>query len=170
MTTTDTETPDAPAAGQVVPSIPNDTGELVPMTQAMLVEWLNGEDIAEDDGSDENVYELALKILGAETEADVLKQDDVRKIETILDQAIVVRSIRWRKSTKRDDGKGRYALMQCVDADGAPFIASCGATKVVLQLRKAQLAGWLPWRVTFNGEQTQGGNTVYELVPATEDF
>lgn len=166
---TDTQTI---ATGDVskLPAIPDDTGELVPMTQAMLTAWLDGEAITEDDNNDELSYELAVRILGASSEADALKQDDVRKVDTLIGKSFVVRSVTWRKSTKRADGKGRYAVMQCVDADGVPFIASCGATKVVLQLRKAQLAGWMPWKVALNAAETSTGNTVYELVAAPEDF
>lgn len=170
MTQTETDTGTPTATAEVVPSIPNETGDMVPMTQALLVSWLRGEDIAEDDDSDELAYELAVRILGAESEAEALKQDDVRKVATLVDQNFVVLSVTWRKSTKSEDGAGRYALMRCADADGVPFLSSCGATKVVLQLRKAQLAGWLPWRVSLNAEETSNKRTIYELVPASEDF
>lgn len=170
MTTTETGTPaDKPA--EVVPSIPDaTTGDLVPMTQAMLVQWLRGEDIPDDDNSDELTYEMALKILGADSPEAALAKDDVRKVASLVGTGFAVRSVQWRRSTKSEDGAGRYAVMQCVDADGVAFLSSCGATKVVLQLRKAQLAGWLPWKVSLDATETSNNRTVYELVPAPEDF
>lgn len=148
----------------------DDVGTLEPLSREAVVRWLDGADISEDDEAGIDVLALAESILGAKDEAGVFAQDDVRKNDVLRDQTFAVLSLVWRKSTKRDDGQGRYALCRCVDADGAQFIWSTGATKVVLQLRKAQLEGWLPWTVTLNAEQTASGNTVLELVAPSPDF
>lgn len=152
------------------PVQPAGGGELATLTRAQLVTWLNGTDITEEDQSDELDYATAMKILTAENEAAVLAKDEVRKIATLDGETFVVRDLAWRKSTKSEDGKGRYAVMHCVDGDGEAFITSCGATKVVLQLRKAQLEGWLPWAVELAISQTSNGRTVYELTAPTEPF
>ena len=130
-----------------VPAVPDATGAMVPMTPEIIAAWLAGNDITEEDQTDQLDYETALRILSAETPEAALSLDDVRAIKDLIGKQFIVVSLTWRKSTKSDDGKGRYAIMQCADADGVKFMASCGGTKVVLQLRKAQLAGWLPWQV-----------------------
>lgn len=156
--------------GGGVATIPDDTGEMVPMTQELIVAWLAGEDITEEDATDEFDYATAMKILGADTPEAALAQDDVRKFADLVGKQIVITAVTWRKSTKSDDGKGRYAVLSCADADGVPFLSSCGATKVVLQVRKGQLDGWLPWQVEVSASETSNGRTVYELVMPTPDF
>lgn len=150
-------------------AIPDATGDLVEMTNEMFTAWINGDDIEEEDGDDFDVYALARQILGAESEAEALKQDDVRKPADMHDERFTILSVVWRKSVKSDSGKGRYAVLRCVDGDGTPFLMTCGAVKVVLQVRKAQLEGWLPWTVVLNAETTASNRTVLELV-APGDF
>lgn len=144
--------------------------ELVTMTQKELVAWLDADDLEETEDDYAFDYENAMRIMTAASPDEVLKVDDVRKVATLIDDVFTVRSIVWRKSTKRKDGKGRYAVMSCVDKDGVPFVASCGATKVVLQLRKYEVAGWLPAAFTLSAAETNSGNTVYELVAPKGNF
>lgn len=150
-------------------AIPDATGEMVPLTQELIVAWLAGEDITEEDATDEFDFATAMKILGADSPEAALAQDDVRKFADLVDKEMVITAVTWRKSTKSEDGKGRYAVLSCIDPDGVPFLSSCGATKVVLQARKAQLDGWLPWRVAVSSTQTSNGRTVFELVMPDPD-
>src|ERR1041385_7808298 len=121
---------------------------------------------------DENLIDLgeAIRILSAETPDEALRKAEMRNIDTFDGKAFVVLSVAWRKSTRSDSGKGRYAVMRCVDADGVEFLTTCGATKVVPQLRKAQLPGWFPWQVQLEVTKTESGNTVKELVAPGEPF
>lgn len=144
--------------------------DLVPLTKVELTAWLSGADITEDDTSDEITYDQALRILGAETSAEVLKDDAVVKSADLVGRTFVVTAVSWRKSTKSEDGAGRYAFMTCVNADGEQFLSSCGATKVVLQLRKAELAGWLPWKVSMEAIDTNAGRTMLQLTAPESDF
>lgn len=155
-----------------MPAIPDtSTGEMVPLTPELVAAWLDGDDIVDDaEPTDELDYATALRILGASDEAAALKPDDVRKSDTMVDKSFVVTAVRWRKSTKSDDGKGRFAIMSCVDEDNNAFVMSCGATKVVLQLRKAQLEGWFPWQVQLASDTTTSGNTVLSLVAPDKPF
>lgn len=141
-----------------------------PMTKELLTRWLKGEDLTEEDATPEVDYEQALRILNAESPEAALSQDDVRKVATLADTTFVIRGVTWRRSTKAEDGEGRYAVMSCVDANGEAFLSSCGATKVILQLRKAEVAGWLPWQVTLNTETTSNNRTIYELVAPEQPF
>lgn len=170
MTQTETPKTEPQEPSEAVPAKVEPSDVLVPMTKEVLVAWLNADDIDEDDNNDDLDYELAVRILTADDSAAVLKQDDVRPIATLEDRDFVVRGVTWRKSTKSDDGKGRYAVLSCVDMDGEAFLTSCGATKVVLQLRKAEISGWFPWHVVLNTETTSNNRTIYELVAPTPDF
>lgn len=170
MTKIESENPNAEVIDSGTPAVPAPDGEMVPMTPELIAAWLHGDDITEEDQTDELDYETALRILSAETPDAVLAQDDVRKVADLIGKQFIVTGVAWRKSTKSDDGKGRYAVMSCVDPDGVAFISSCGATKVVLQLRKGQLAGWLPWQVELSSTETSNGRTVYELVVPEAPF
>lgn len=151
-------------------AIPDASGDMVPMTPALITAWLAGEDITEEDATDEFDFATAMRILGAETPEAVLAQDDVRPFKSLVDTQLVITAVTWRRSTKSDDGKGRYAVLSCVDKDGLQFLTSCGATKVVLQVRKAQLDGWLPWQVQVSSSETSNQRTIYELVLPDEPF
>lgn len=170
MTQTETQETEPQPDSEHSPAVPDKAGELVPLDKATLVGWLNGDDISDDDESDDLVYEQALKILQAEDAAAVLERDQVVKVADLVGQTFTVLGVSWRKSTKQEDGKGRYALMRCVDHEGAQFLASCGATKVVLQLRKAEISGWLPWTVEMSSESTSNNRTIFELVAPSPDF
>lgn len=163
-----TDTPEA--ASTDVVNIPDPAGDMVPMTPELITAWLAGEDITEEDATDEFDFATAMKILGADSPEAALAQDDVRPFKTLIDTQMVISAVTWRKSTKSDDGKGRYAVLSCVDKDGVAFLTSCGATKVVLQVRKAQLDGWLPWQVQASSTETSNGRTVFELVMPDEPF
>lgn len=151
-------------------AIPDAAGEMVPMTPELIAAWLAGEDITEEDATDEFDFATAMKILGADSQEAALARDDVRKFADLIGKQMVITAVTWRRSTKSDDGKGRYAVLSCVDIDGVPFLTSCGATKVVLQVRKGQLDGWLPWQVEVSATETSNGRTVYELVMPEAPF
>jgi hypothetical protein len=170
MTQTKTKDKATEGARAAAPAIPDATGELVPMTKEMITAWLAGDDLTVEDESDDWDYETAVRILGADNAADVLKQNDIRKGRDLVGTSFSILSVAWRKSTKSEDGKGRYAVCELVDADGVPFTASFGMTKVVLQLRWAQLHGALPWQVELTSATTSNNRTVYELVKPLEPF
>lgn len=153
-----------------VTKIPDPSGEMVPMMPKLITAWLAGEDITEEDATDEFDFATAMKILGADSQEAALARDDVRKFADLIGKQMVITAVTWRRSTKSDDGKGRYAVLSCVDMDGVPFLSSCGATKVVLQVRKGQLDGWLPWQVEVSATETSNGRTVYELVMPEAPF
>jgi hypothetical protein len=133
------------------------------MSKADLTAWLTGNDITEDDTTDEITYDQAVRIFKAETAGEVLRADQVVKVASLVGQTFVILSVSWRKSTKSEDGAGRYAFLTCADENGEQFLTSCGATKVVLQLRKAELAGWLPWQVSLGAVETNNNRTMLQL-------
>lgn len=148
----------------------NTTGEMVPVTKEQIAAWLRGEDLTEEDETPEVDLEEALRILSAETPGETLKVNELRKIDDLAGSPFTVLSVTWRKSTRSDDGTGRYAVIRCASADGEEFLTTCGATKVVLQLRKFQVAGWLPATFELRVTETSNNRTVKELVAPSPDF
>lgn len=144
--------------------------ELVPLTKAELTDWLAGADISDADDTDEINYDQALRILQATDVDAVLADDQLRKSDTLVGQTFVITGVSWRKSTMNENGPGRYALLTCVDGNGEQFLTSCGATKVVLQVRKAELEGWLPWAVQLDAVSTASGRTMLQLIAPEKDF
>lgn len=153
-----------------IAKIPDDNGELVPLTPEMVGKWLEGSDLPEVADAEEIALADAVRILSADNEEEALRPTDKRESKQMVGVPFVVHAVTWLRSTKSEDGKGRYALMSCTDEQGDSFIMSCGATKVVLQLRKAQLDRWLPWQVQMESTTTNSGNTVFSLVAPEKPF
>lgn len=150
---------------ETTPATRSDTpGELAPVSKEEIAAWLRGEDLTTEDDTPEIDLDDALRILSAETPEEALKVSEMRKIDDYDGKTFGVVSVAWRKSTRSDDGQGRYAVMHCVDEHGEQFLTTCGATRVVLQLRKFQVAGWLPAQFELRVTKTDSGNTVKELV------
>lgn len=162
MTTTPTETPAEGSTAPVPAGQTSTSTEVVALSRDELKAWLSGTELPED-ATDEITYEIAMRILGARDAADLFRPDQVKHADDLIGVPFLVRSVTWRRSTKSDDGTGRYAVMECADKDGQTFMASCGGTQVVLQLRAAEQRGWLPYGVTVRAMQTAAGNTAYRL-------
>ena len=163
---TDTTT-DSPGTAMVPDT---ETGELVPLTPQTVKAWLDGDDLTDD--PDEGVVDLdeAIRILSAENPSEVLAVNEMIKIDDLAGVTFSILGVTWRRSTRGEDGKGRYAVLRCADAKDQEFLTTCGATKVILQVRKAQLAKWLPWEVSLKVTKTDANRTVKELVPPSADF
>jgi hypothetical protein len=140
------------------------------LTPAVLFAWLRGDDISEADLEDEISLDQALRILQAADADAVLRDDEVRKIKEMVGLVFVVTAVSWRKGSKNENGQNRYAFMTCADSDGEMFLTSCGATKVVLQLRKAEIEGWFPWQVQLDAVETAAGRTMLQLIAPSESF
>lgn len=166
MTDVATTGGELPQAAIVATAAPKAGG----LSKEALTAWLSGADIAEDDNTDEITFEQAQRIFGAADAAAVLADDAVLKIKDLVGQAFTVLSVSWRKSTKSEDGAGRYAFMTCVNSDGEQFLTSCGATKVVLQLRKAELEAWLPWQVQLDAVDTNNNRQMLQLIAPEAPF
>jgi hypothetical protein len=140
------------------------------LDKAELVAWMRGDDITDEDTTDEVNYDQALRILQAFDQAAVLRDDEVVKIATLVDTDFVVLDVSWRKGNKNEGGPSRYAFMTCANNDGTKFLTSCGAAKVVLQLRKAEVEGWFPWVVRLDEIETAAGRTMYQLIAPETSF
>lgn len=137
--------------------------ELVSMTRDEVVAYLRGDDIAGDTDTTESDYELALKVLGAETLEKALEPEDVRKSETLVGSTFAILGVSWRRSVKHKKEGERYAFITCADAAGTKFYTSCGATQVVLILTRLIRDGSLPAVMTLTATETDGGNTLLRL-------
>ncbi len=69
---------------------------------------------------------------------------DIRKMDDIAGQVVTIES--YSIITGRT---GPYAMMRCVDHDGAEFSVSCGGAFVVEALAEAKAANAFPVEATF---------------------
>jgi len=143
---------------------------VVPMSRDELTAWLDGVDLPEIDDTDEVTYEIAMQILQASSPEKLFSPDQVKHAKQLVGIPFIIRELRWRRSTAKEDGTGRYAIMQCVSRDGEAFVASCGGTQVCLQLRRAELEGWLPYCVTVRAMPTSSGFTAFRLETPDNGF
>ena len=144
--------------------------ELVPMTKTELVAYLQGVDLGDATDTTESEYDLAIKILGAETLDKALEPDDVRKSETLVGTTFVVQSCSWRRSFQHDKAGRRYGFLTCVDADGVTFYTSMGGSQPVLLLTRLVRDDGLPAQLTFTETETGSGNTMTRLEIPSPDF
>lgn len=153
--------------GKVTPARADDARTL---QRAQVAEWLAGADLVEEDDTPDIDLDEAIRILGAANQDEVLRVNEMRKIDEYADKSFAILSVMWRKSTRTEDGAGRYAVLRCVDGEGEEFLTTCGATKVILQVRSAELKGWLPWQVQLQVTKTESNRTVKELIAPERPF
>lgn len=144
--------------------------EVVTLTKDELTKWVRGDDIQTVDSDGEIDLAQAMEILAAETPADVLAKLEMVPETQLIDTTFTVLSIHWRKGDKSDAGNNRYAFLRCVDSAGVQFGTSMGGGKVILQLRKFELEGWLPATVTYESIETNSGRHMRQLVTPSNDF
>jgi hypothetical protein len=144
--------------------------EVVTLTKDELKAWVRGDDIETVDQEGELDYAQAMEILTAETPKDALANLEVRPESTLQGTTFTVVSIHWRKGNKNEDGNNRYAFCRCADADGIPFGTSLGGGKVILQLRKFEVEGWLPATFTYESVETNSGRSMRQFVVPAEAF
>lgn len=144
--------------------------ELVPLTKSELSAWMRGDDIETVDDAGEVDYEQALAILSAETPEAVLANLEVTPERELIGQTFTIVSVTWRKGNKSENGNNRFAFVRCADENGETFATSMGGAKVVLQLRKYEIEGWLPAQFTYESVQTNNGREMRQLVAPENPF
>lgn len=167
------------------PEVDNPTGKPVPVpnpkvatlvrsdeSRQVILSWLRGDDLDDEPDNEDITVAEAYRILNAETPEAALDNPTPLKGEDLVDTNFTILSVAWRRSTKKGAGNGRYAVMECVDSNGEPFIATCGATDVILKLKRAEVAdpSWFPWTVTMEAQTTETGNTMFRLAVPGADF
>jgi hypothetical protein len=144
--------------------------EVVTLTKDELKAWVRGDDIETVDADGELDYAQAMEILQAETPRDALANLEVRPENGLWGTTFTVVSIHWRKGDKNADGNNRYAFCRCADSDGVQFGTSLGGGKVILQLRKFEVEGWLPATFTYEAVETNNGRHLRQLVVPEGQF
>lgn len=129
-------------------------------------------EITDDDVLDpeEARRQIALRIIMGETAEEILSGSEAEKARDYIGQPIRIVGVKWNKSRKPGAFAGRYAIIECVDADGQPFVISSGAMQIMLQLWRLKDVGALPVvaKVVEQEEGGEDGNKAMwlELVPS----
>lgn len=144
--------------------------QVVTLTRDELSAWVRGDDIETVDADGEIDYAQAMDILSAETPADVLAKLEVVPESDLIGTTFTVLSVHWRKGNRSEAGNNRFAFVRCSSINGEPFGTSMGGGKVILQLRKLELEGWLPCTVSYGDVETSSGRHMRELVVPTTSF
>lgn len=169
MAKTEDNTPATRPAGRADTKDPTAPVAANDETRRNLARWLSGADIDETATNDDITLEQALAIYNATTETQVMEISEPVHGKEYVGKAFGVTAVTWRKSTQ-DGGAGRYAVISCVDANGEPFVMTCGATDVILKLDKYDREGWLPRQFVISEVMTGGGNKMLRLELPDEGF
>lgn len=108
------------------------------------------------------------RILQAATVDEVLGTGDVRGARSILDQVVLIHSIKLNESDYTD-GTGIYMIVECSDPDfGEDFIVSTGSGVCMAQLYRLSEMNALPCKAKFvqSKKPTKNGNFPMRLEPA----
>jgi len=162
-----TETESQPGANTAaVPAVVGKGGDISTLSKDELARWLSGVDLQDNTDTAESDFDLAMKILGADTLDKALEPDDIRESKSMVGKTFTILAVDWHRSTKTSErGDRRYAFLRCVDEDGVKFFCSCGATQVVLMLARLLRDNQLPATMTFEAQDTNTGNTMIKLAP-----
>lgn len=87
--------------------------------------------------------EIMQRILNATTAEAVLGKGAI-DASSVLNQRLVLRGVRWNKSTKGESGPGFYALLDVANVDGEPMTVTCGSRNVMAQAWRLADLGLLP--------------------------
>lgn len=103
-------------------------------------------DTLEAPDATEQASGIVRRIMDAKTAEDVLGESTVTHARDILDTPLQVLTVHWNKSTLAE-GLPIYAVLDCVDDDGAPVTVTCGGVRVMAQVARLAELGALPARV-----------------------
>jgi hypothetical protein len=103
-------------------------------------EWEN----AISDDPEEVTREIARRILTAESEGDIYKQDSTLSATDVLGVPLNIRTVRWQKS-RMDGAANVFAIIGATRLnDGSDLLITCGGRNVMAQLLQAGRLGKIP--------------------------
>lgn len=119
------------------------TADVEPVTYSDLEKVLFKGDQVEVPDVTEQSAGIVRRIMEAKTAEDVLAETAVVHARDMLDTPIRVMSVHWNRSDI-EGGLPIYAVMDCVDEDGQPFVVTCGGIRVMAQVSRLAELGALP--------------------------
>lgn len=117
------------------------------------------------------MLDMITRVLAAESPEDVLEGSAAVHAEDVLGDVLTIVGVRWNESDIAD-GMGFYALIDCTNADGDPFVVTCGSVMVMAQLFRLNELGALPGRFVIEqaAKATRSGYKPMSLRGAPEPF
>lgn len=121
--------------------------------------------------SEAAALDIVRRIVTAQSIDDVLGESEALHAKDVLGQSLAVHGVRWNQSDMAD-GPGFYALMECVDKDGQPFVVTCGALSCMAQLYRLEQLEAFPIWLTIEevGKPTAQGYRPMHLRRGEEAF
>lgn len=115
--------------------------------------------------------DIVRRILSGASVDDVLGESEALHAKDVLGVTLAVTGVRWNQSDMAD-GPGFYALMECVDDKGEPFVVTCGALSCMAQLYRLDQLEAFPIRLCIEevGKPTAAGYRPMHLRKGEEPF
>lgn len=138
--------------------------ELATTDEALLAEFLAvvEADEAEADSSDATMAIIA-RTLRASTVEEILRNDQAVSSDDYVGKPFVMREVRFSRSTFEGDGPQFFAIAQCVNQDGEPFVLTTGAARVLSQAFKLRKAKALPISLVICKAERKSRNGYFPL-------
>lgn len=121
------------------------TTDVVTLDDEQFAEWL-AECEADVSGVDSEQVQLQIiaRTLRASTVDAVLAPDAAVSSKDYVGKPFTLRSLRWSEADDSNEGFQYFAVCQCVNADGEPFVMTSGAGRIVAQLHQLRKMDALP--------------------------
>lgn len=153
--------------GEVVPADAGATSLDANRVPRVVAEFLHDMETRDKATPDDVMVEIANRILSAESVDELWQADKIVGLQDLLAFPIRVDKVRFADS-RYAEGLPTFCIIEGVTpTTGDPFVATCGAAKVVLMLYKLDKLGALPTTVqvtqTFTGNE---GRAVLSMRPA----
>lgn len=111
-----------------------------------------------DQDPTEAQLDIIRRILQAESMEEILGQASVTHARDYVNTPFALLSCKMQKSDFEGDGLKIYAVMECADNDGTPFVMTCGAAQVVAQAYMLQTRNHLPATVIVREKEKPTAN------------
>jgi hypothetical protein len=142
--------------------------EIVPTkeTVARFMEAVKGKT---EQSAEEVAASILDQVLSATSAEELFGATEVAHARDWIGKPFVLRGLKFNESTFNGVGPDVYAVLECVDTDGVPFVMTCGALKVIAKAWRAGDLGLLPVEVKITEAEKPTSAGFYpmdlELVP-----
>lgn len=122
--------------------------------------------------ADQVSIDIIARILEASDAAGVLGREEAAHARDVLDVPLMLRDVRFNRSTFEDSTTAFYSLLDCVNVDGEPVLVTCGAKNVIAQAWRLKDLGALPIAVVLREapKETAAGYKPMWLEAGPESF
>lgn len=140
------------------------TTDVVSLNDEQFAEWLAE---CESDVRNVDAEQVQLQIIARTLRADtvdaVLASDAAVSSKDYVGKPFTVLSLRWSEADDSNEGFQYFAVCQCVDTDGVPFVMTSGAARIVAQLHQLRKMDALPITLIIRKAERPSSSGNYPL-------